>query len=374
MRINWDRVGGSSRGDTRVLVFTEHVNATYYISFEGPLSGLARVKSLGWWVISSTTVARILADTPLDALLLHIMNEARPTCVVLTRYAQPAGPVILRFFRHHGVRCVYHLDDDLLGLSAELGADVLARHGRPDVVMARRELIADADLVYASTPVLVDALKQRYPKQSFVTGIYRSYDPSIIPEVPTQLPVLIGYMGSKGHAQDLEIVVPALRRLLEKYGDAIRFELFGTIPFPDALASFASRIRHHKATADYVQFMDRLRRLQWHIGLAPLADNTFNRCKSPTKFIEYTEAGIFTVASDIPVYSAHVSNLTMTGICCTDETWYDVLENLVLDSQVRAEGVRASRVYCERTFSGQALIDQLGAVVSVPHGSARATS
>jgi hypothetical protein len=41
---------------------------------------------------------------------------------------------------------------------------------------------------------------------------------------------------------------------------------------------------------------------QSHIGIAPIADNTFNDSKSELKWLEYTALGVPTVASDVGPY------------------------------------------------------------------------
>jgi len=53
---------------------------------------------------------------------------------------------------------------------------------------------------------------------------------------------------------------------------------------------------------DYAGFLQRLRALGWWVGLAPLEDHAFNRCKADTKWVEYTLAGTAAVAADLPVY------------------------------------------------------------------------
>lgn len=371
----WDRTGGCAGATERIVCFTEHVNATYFISFDIPFAALERRRGMGWWTLGSPTVQRHLARSDISPLLRRISAEVRPTCVVLTRYALPAGREILRHFKEQGVRCVYHIDDDLLGLSESLGSDVLARHGQPAVIEERRALLASADVVYASTAPLRDVLAAQFPHQRFATGIYRAYEPMATVERAAR-PVVIGYMGSKGHAKDLQLVVPAVARLLSEGGNAVRFELFGTIPFPDGLEPWRSSIRHHTATADYFQFRSQLAKLGWHIGLAPLVDNDFNRCKAPTKFVEYTEASITTVASGVDVYRPHLqpANSEATGGQCAGGDWYDTLRGIVADTAARRAMLSAARSYCSREFTLDRLAAQVESIVIPPRAATLAAA
>jgi hypothetical protein len=367
----WDRSGGERTASDRVLVFTEHVNATYFISFEIPFAEIARRRSFAWRAVASTSLARHLAAAPLQQLLDALVSDLRPTCVVLTRYALPSGPEILAYFQQRGVRTLYHIDDDLLGLSATLGADVLARHGQDDVVAARRALVRSADQVYASTRALVDVLRRQFPEQQFVSGIYRAYEPAVPATRRNASQVTLGYMGSRGHAEDLELVVPALARLLREQGERIRFELFGTIPFPAGLEAFRSRIAHHKATPDYFEFRRRLSELGWDIGLAPLANHSFNQCKAPTKFIEYTEAGVVTVASDVDVYRQHVASAATgeAALLCKEDAWYESLLRLVADAAQRVDLSRRARDCCAINFPLAGLAAQVERLVAPSVGA-----
>jgi hypothetical protein len=371
----WDRTGGCADAAERIVCFTEHVNATYFISFDIPFAALGRRRRIGWWTLGSTTVQRHLANSDISSLLCRISTEVRPTSLVLTRYALPAGRDILRHFQEQGVRCVYHIDDDLLGLSESLGAEILNRHGRPEVTEARRALLESADVVYASTAPLRDALAARFPHQRFATGMYRAYSP-IATVAPAARPVVIGYMGSKGHARDLELVVPSIARLIGEAGCDVRFELFGTIPFPAELEPWRPSIRHYAATADYFQFRSQLSKLGWHIGLAPLVDNEFNRCKAPTKFIEYTEAGITTVASRVNVYAPHLQPVdsVASGGLCTGGDWYGTLRDLVADAEARKAMLFAARSYCSREFKLDRLAAQVESIVLPQRAETRAAA
>lgn len=345
-------------GKPNILVLTEHVNATYFISFDAPLGAMHRRGELNFAVSSQARVDGLGPDA------WRILREAFvPDLVVLTRYGLPSGVAILREAQESGVPVVYHIDDDLLDLPAALGADIKKRNGSAPVKEARMQMLGSADLVYASTAALAERMRARFPGQAIFHGIYASYpgDAPAPPEAVDESAPVIGYMGSRGHAADLELAVPAIRRLLSRM-PGLRFETFGTIEMPQALASFGPRVASHPVTKSYGAFLERLSSLSWTIGLAPLVDEPFNRCKAPTKFIEYASAGIPVVASDVAVYHAVVSE--SGGGVLVGEDWETAIDAILARPATRAAMVAAARDYCRTRFAPELLEAQLREVMA----------
>ena len=332
----------------RVLIFTEHLNATYYISFDLPLRNLHRLGLINVAVLSQQTVS---AKGP--HAWAAAADDFQPDLVVFSRYGLPFGPEMMAGFQARGIPVIYHLDDDLLEVPKELGEEISQRQGNPDVVDARRLLMQRCDLIYASTAQLADRLQPRFPAQRIVHGIYAPYLKQEPAPAPTQS--VIGYMGSKGHQQDLDLAVPALGRLLEER-PALRFETFGTIGMPTPLRQFGNRVSHHRVQTSYREFLKTLAGLGWTVGLAPLSDTPFNRCKAPTKFVEYSACGIPVLASDLPVYS---STMPPQGGLLVAQDWYGAMTRMLDDHTFRVSAVRAAREHCSTSFALSKLEDQL---------------
>lgn len=365
--IGFSTSGGRLPARHRVLVFTENINATYYIGFELPFRELSRSTDLAWFAVDGRGVEQWLHGGDVSEVLAHLWWEIEPSRVVLTRYAGPHADAIVRYFQRKGVPCTYHLDDDLLRLPASLGAEVLARHGRAEVVAARRQAMGACDAIYASTPRLGARLTQEFGAKVSVGSIYRQFlGPT--PRGGTRQEFLtVGYMGSKGHADDLAMVAPSLAVLLSGSPSKIRFELFGSVPLPRQLEAFRAQVRHLKPTPNYFVFLQQLASLRWDIGLAPLTDNEFNSCKAPTKFLEYTEAGVVTIASDVSVYAEHaVNGCNATMILRRDPlAWTDAILELAESPEAREKLLREATAYCEREFHPQALARQVADVLAI---------
>lgn len=337
----------------RVLVFTEHFNATCYISFERPLRLLHAQGRADFAIASQQRV-----KSGGHACWRRWMTRLQPDVVVMTRYAQPFGDDIVADAKHMGAVVVYHIDDNLLELPTSLGTSVVQTHGSAEVVGARLSMLKGSDLVYASTPYLASILRDRLPGQHVVSGdIYCTYE-ALKASTPASPPI-IGYMGSRGHQEDLALVVPALRRLLTER-PTLRFEVFGSIPLPAELVAFGHRVRSHTVQKTYPEFLRALAGLRWSIGLAPLVNEPFNRCKAPTKYIEYTSAGIPTLASRAPVYGQ-----VMSKNCgqLVDDDWYEAMKKWLDEPTHARVAVNNARSHCAFTYAVDHLAKQLDEIL-----------
>lgn len=153
--------------------------------------------------------------------------------------------------------------------------------------------------------------------------------------------ITIGWHGSITHNSDLEMVLPAIKGLMKKYN--IRLELMGGVKKEFAIELFKdwdydtlSRISLSAGTQAWRGFPYKLMRKTWDIGIAPLIDDEFNRCKSNIKWMEYAMKKIPTVASDVLPYQ-NIEHGKTGFLVKTPDEWYDTLETLILDAKLRKE-------------------------------------
>lgn len=341
----------------RLMVLTEYFNATYYISFDAPLRALHERGEVSFRAYDQQAVAD---GGP--GCWQAWLDAFKPDVVFLTRYGRSDGVDIVRDCHARGIPVIYHIDDNLLDLPSSLGAEILQRQGA--AAQARALMMQQCDLIYASTAVLADVLKTRFPDQVVFHGIYAAAFEVPIPPKSPDAPLAIGYMGSKGHKEDLALVVPALVALMEERPQ-LRFETFGTIEMPAELRRFGDRVKHHTVQKTYHEFLRTLAGLGWSIGLAPLVNEPFNQCKAPTKFIEYTCCGIPVIASDVIVYRQAVAE--GTGVLVCDSDWLGPLTTLLDDPARRFTLQQTARVHCHNLFSAMRLQDQLLEAVAQTH-------
>ncbi|MGB3298453.1 MAG: glycosyltransferase, partial [Phormidesmis sp.] len=237
------------------------------------------------------------------------------------------------------------------------------RQGNPAVQRARRTLLEQCDLIYASTAVLSDRYSRLFPQKKIFSGIYAPYLDFLLSQKPASAkqPFTIGYMGSKGHQADLETIVPAISLLLERH-PTVRFETFGTIAMPKALMGLGNRTQSHQTDTDYAGFLNKLAQLGWGIGLAPLNNTEFNRCKAPTKYIEYTTCGIPTIASSGQVYDQFTSESQI--LIARPDEWAAKMQQLIDSEPLRASLVANGQAYCAQVFSLNALEAQIKELIA----------
>lgn len=159
--------------------------------------------------------------------------------------------------------------------------------------------------------------------------------------------VVIGYSGGLSHNDDLDMVLPAIKTIMEKYPE-VRFQLMGQMDLAKAKTVFGlwnkklrERIMLLNATKTQPEYPAYLASQPWNIGIAPLIDSPFNECKSSIKFFEYSAYKIPVVASRVYPYSKDVFGVPViedgeTGLLCdTVEDWVKNLSLLIENPELR---------------------------------------
>lgn len=334
----------------RILILVDDVRATYFLSFHYVLGRIHEAESIAFFVLDSSEIKRWTAERSAEDFVQQVVEDVQPTIVIFSRYGLPYGDILPGLFKQQNIATVCHIDDDLLNINPDLGEEIQQRQGDPVVQQARRVLLQDTDLIYASTPFLGDRFASQFPEQRVFYGIYAPYLDFLLTEPAPKLakPLTVGYMGSKGHQVDLDAIAPAIQQVLEQNPD-VRFETFGTINMPESLKSFEKQTRAHEVKTDYAGFLNKLHQLGWAIGLAPLKDTEFNRCKAPTKYIEYTTCGIPVVASSGHVYEQFTPQAQI--VVAQPDEWTGKIQQLIDDAALREEIVANGQTYCAQTFS-----------------------
>jgi hypothetical protein len=282
-----------------------------------------------------------------------------PTAVVFCRYSDNFSAFIVDVARSAGAAVVYHVDDDLLNVPPEIGKTKHRWHNAPHRLESVTHLLTHADLVYCSTPPLLERYRELGFKRPMVAGDIYCAGSVIRPAVNRPV-TKIGYMGFD-HAHDLELILPALVATLRKH-PSVSFDLFGSIPKPELLNEFGDRVTVIPPVTVYAEFLQEFSMLNWDIGLCPLASTPFNRVKANTKWVEYTSVGAAVIATRGMAYDD----------CCaagcgelagSDEEWVAALDSLCSDRVRRYNMVLAAQARLQREYTDELLRDQIWAVL-----------
>ncbi|MBN1881089.1 MAG: glycosyltransferase [Deltaproteobacteria bacterium] len=235
---------------------------------------------------------------------------------------------ILLKLREKGKKIVVDMDDDLFHLPPSNPASRIYTKENLDRVT---RLLRFADLVTVSTDTLAGEVRKYNDRVEVV--------PNAVPVEPlswcrcrTQASgnIRIGWMGSITHDEDLRAVCQAMMAVAREREDVeiafmggfpgaviadlmadglvTRNEETGKLDVPAETIARERRIFLIRGVPVY-QFYDNLVSAGFHIGLAPLADNAFNRSKSNIKYLEYTAiAGVPTIASDVLPYGSTIED------------------------------------------------------------------
>jgi spore maturation protein CgeB len=251
-------------------------------------------------------------------------------------------------------KVVYEIDDNLLEVPSSNPSRSASVRLRDRIIAALQE----ADAVTVST----EALRQKLSRHG---GRFRVLPNRIDLEIwggnPKEPPgdrreTSIAFVGTPTHQEDLRLVTAAVRRIVGKYGERVRFRFFGCIT--EELRRLPRVEYVSGLVSEYSQYAQRLKQLDIDIALAPLAKNSFNECKSNIKFLEYSVCGIPGIYSRITPYAASVSD-GVTGVLCGESTdeWYRAIVTLIEEKDFRRRLAGAAH---REVISNYSLADHAG--------------
>lgn len=250
--------------------------------------------------------------------------------------------VVLAEARRRGVPVVLDVDDDLWSGPAR------ARLGREGYSAERLAALdaatVAADRIVVSTEVLASRVP---PSRAAVHVVPNALDAATWglggerDGTPGHRGVGLLYMGSHTHAADLAL----LQRLHAE--DRSSLDVLGVA---DHAATAGFRVldlaRRPVAYPALVSWL-REEATRWRAGLAPLVDDHFNAAKSDLKFLEYSAAGLVTVASAVPAYADTAEHGALLVPGGADE-WGEAVADLRHDAGAVEDRARSAREHVRR--------------------------
>jgi processive 1,2-diacylglycerol beta-glucosyltransferase len=224
-------------------------------------------------------------------------------------------------------------------------------------------LLSSCHLLTVTTPALKEAL-QIYARS--VAVIPNLIDLKGAPRVQGgHEHVRIGWCGGPTHTDDLTFFLPVVAKLQARV--PVDFVIFGMFDenFEETVAQArkvpASRRKsdpalaafgwmaealggvkyRHFPSVPFGEFPRKLAELSFDIGVCPLLDTPFNRCRSAVKFYQYAAAGIVTVASDGIPYRGECSLLAQNSV----DSWVEQLSPLIEDPVRRRSELARQRAF-----------------------------
>jgi glycosyltransferase involved in cell wall biosynthesis len=320
----------SSPSARKLLVFSALLSwedAVFMLRISGPW------QAAGWTLERGNVNDPAASDfSQADAVMIH-----RDFAAYTTNYK-----TIIQLCTLAGKPLIYEADDLLIEPPANHIGQLFFARGKAAIL----ETISMADAVVVSTEHLQQHLKAwngnvHVVKNYLHDQVWPLYSPSVDAENEV---VTIGYCGQTSHREDIDLLAPALKLLLTTYGQKIKLKFFAIAP-PEDLRARPGVEWKPLTVQSYPMFSQVMAQQQCDIFLAPLADSSFNRCKSTIKFLEHAALGKPAVYSNLPPYCETVENEKTGLLASTDEDWVRQLSRLIDSAELRLHIAEESQSY-----------------------------
>jgi glycosyltransferase involved in cell wall biosynthesis len=196
------------------------------------------------------------------------------------------------------------------------------------------------ELKYHILPNSVDF--EVWPKTTYTTGDILKGDK-----------LRLGWTGCDSHRDDLAIVIPALKELKKKYKDKLEIVIFGWNGELDPKFNMPNVFEGlditHYGPVIYEEYANKLCSLNLDVAFIPLANNTFNNTgKSNLKYLDVSASRIPCAVSDCNLYGD--TKDMETGIIVKDSEWFDKLDMLLRDRELRLKLSNNAYNYVHDTY------------------------
>lgn len=254
--------------------------------------------------------------------------------VVAERLHKYDGISSWRRARTRDNRLVFENDDNIFGITKENWA-AYNLYKELDVREAITAYSEWADLVTVTTEPLAEVFRQYNPNTVVL--------PNCLPDVAYKIGegcnetldrrLRVGWVGGASHGRDVHACTPSVRKFLKR--DA-GWDLYlggndyrPTYKVPLDRAHYEPWHAVTDDTAKYYSSMD------FDIGLCPVLETNFAKCKSNIKAVEYGARGIPVIASDVTCYRDYVKHGYNGFLAKTEHEWLNYLHELANDEELR---------------------------------------
>lgn len=321
----------------------------FLYEMEMPTVGIAR----NYWIHLSreynivSRFVRLIDVKRVDLNWCDILILIRPNNALAWRIAHNV--------KESGRFVITMCDDDLLHLPKS----------HPDLPWQRNGLIralSNSSVVLSSSRYLINEMIEYTADKR---GVYM--DTVVKPEELVQRNyetedkhVKIVYAAGGGQHEDLfeKYVLPALKHVAAHNPNAFSLTFISVHPNCFGLEKvIPMRYVKEMSLLEYRKFMAESK---FDIGLAPLDDSSFARCKYFNKYLEYTFSGIVGIYSNVQPYT-YVVKERYNGLLADNniKSWQDHLEDAITNFPLRITCARNAQEHVRTVFNEQSIMSKL---------------
>jgi len=260
--------------------------------------------------------------------------------VVLNMVCDPDLLPMIEERKKRGQVTVYEVNDDVQFMQASNPAAGFFANPQHQVLF--RRLIHSANAAQFCTPELQRSYGFLNPRQAVFRNQLSWSAAARRPRQDER--VAIGWGGSAGHLDDMAQIAGPLVDFVNARDDVV-LHLMGSdriVQLFTRLDAKKKRITPPGSLEEYYAFVAQL-----DIGLAPLGDTGFNRCRSDVKFLEYAMHGVVPVLQALVPYLDTVVPERTGFLFEKSQQLFATLERLVSDRALCESVARNARHYVE---------------------------
>ena len=308
----------------------------YYIS---PNRG-----ALGYWrcTLPAYHLNRAgLAETAIDFGRFQKEFVDWADVIVIQRVLGKGIKHMIHYCHMKGKKVVYDLDDNVWSFpdSPEYKGDKTE-----EIPVQTSEMLNRCDAVTVSTEAIAESARERVKKPVFVLENCLDFPQWKNLGVKHQH-FLIGWMGGHYHVQDLEMIVPVLKKVL-KQNDKLTLVFLGCCPM-QLLLDHPDRVFLQEFVNIEV-LPKTMAVMRFDIGLAPLYETEFAKSRSNIRLLQYSALEIPSVVNYWGEYASMVDS-GFPCICVKNGDWTEAIQELIDDEEKRLEiGEKAYQYVIER--------------------------
>lgn len=307
-----------------------------------------------------------LVQTHLDVVFARDYNDEPADVVIIDRLWRRDVSLqlihaLVNKIRLRGARIVYSLDDNYF----DLPFNEISWPTR-EILPVVEFLLRQADAVLVTTPALKQRFREYNPNIHILANhlderllVFRSPDTA-----PTGMNdrLVVGYMGTFTHDEDLMMVLPALKSIHQRFPKQFELQVIGVVDKMETKEELRAlpvryvypRPEEHEYPLFMLWFTGHVR---WDIAISPLKNSAFNACKSDIKFLDYASIGAAGLFSQSPAYSSTVIHQQNGWLVeNTPPAWEQALETLLQNPALRSNIAQnaSNYLYKERILAQQA--------------------